>query len=277
MQLRTSVLTAGLLLAATSSARADEPATAPAPAPEAAPTQQLAIPKGGIVIDGFLTANLSNNAVFKPVSLSPDIWYGATDDLTVGLVHSSEGSIGFIGGVGTSLCLGSTSSGCAGVYNNVGADVRYRLTTPWSIDGGLFLFDLANSAQFAIKVGMSGRWRFDKIVLEVQPSLLLYLTNRADGGTTPMGVTTQPATETLSIPVTAAYRVMPELELGLQTGLSLPFSNTGDFYAVPLSILGRYRVMPKLSLGLAFTFLELIGKTGGADARSLTLGGSYAL
>jgi hypothetical protein len=277
MQHRTSVLTAGLLIAAAPLARADEPAAAPEPAAAApAPSQQLAIPKGGIVIDGFFTANLSSNAAFKPVSLSPDIWYGATDDLTVGLVHSSEGSLGFIGGVGTSLCLGSTSSGCAGVYNNVGADVRYRLTTPFSIDGGLFLFNLANSAQFTIKLGASGRWRFDKIVLEVQPSLLVYLTNRADGGTVMM-VTTQPATETLSIPVTAAYRVMPELELGLQTGLSLPFSNTGDFYAVPLSIFGRYRVMPKLSLGLAFTFLELIGKTGGADARSLTLGGSYAL
>lgn len=257
-------------------AHADETEVPPAAAAAPASTQQLTIPKGGIVIDGFLVANLSANLAFKPVSLSPDIWYGATDDLTLGLVHSSVGSFGFVGDPGTSLCLTGSSNGCGGVYENVGADVRYRLTAPWNVDGGLFLFNLADSAQLALKGGISGRWRFDKIAVEFQPSLFIYLTNRSDGGTV-MGKTTAPASELLAVPVTGTYAVTPELELGAQTGVLLPFSNTSDSYSVPLSLLGRYAVSNKLSIGLSFSLLALIANNGGFDARSLSIGGSYAL
>lgn len=259
----------------------DEPAAAPtaAPAPAATATtstQQLTIPKGGIVIDGFVVMNLSNGAAFKPVSLSPDIWYGATDDLTLGLVHSSVGSFGFIGIPATSLCLTGSSNGCRGFYDNVGADVRYRLQAPWNVDGGLFLYNIASSAQLAVKAGISGRWRFDKVTLELQPSLLIYLTNRADGGTVMMKVV-QPATELLAIPVTGAYEVAPKIEIGAQTGLLLPFSNTSNAYSVPFSLLGRYAVSPQLSIGVSFTLLALIANNGGFDGRSLSIGGSYAM
>jgi len=177
---------------------------------------------------------------------------------------------------GTSLCLSGSSNGCGGVYNNVGADVRYRLKAPWNIDGGLFLYNLANDAQLAAKLGVSGRWRFDKITLELQPSLLVYLTNRTDGGTVMMKVV-QPASELLAVPVTGTYEVAQNIDVGVQTGLLLPFSNTSDAYSVPLSLLGRYAVDPKLSIGVAFTLLALIANNGGFDQRSLSIGGSYAL
>jgi len=56
----------------------------------------------------------------------------------------------------------------------------------------------------------------------------------------------------------------------------LPFTKTSDTWAIPLSIAARYAVSPKFGLGLAFSFPDLIGGNGTADARSLTLGGSYA-
>ena len=140
----------------------------------------------------------------------------------------------------------------------------------------MFLFNLANSAQLAVKIGASGRWRFDKIALEFQPSLVIYLTNRADGGTVNMKPV-QPATEALAVPVTGTYEVAPKIEIGAQTGLLLPFSNTSNSYSVPLSLLGRYAVSERFSLGLSFTLLALIANNGGFDARSLSIGGSYAL
>src|SRR4051794_21644683 len=91
----------------------------PDPDTEAKPTEaapagaegadQLTLPKGRLLLDAYIAANLSSGAVFKPFSISPDLWYGATDDVTVGLVHSGLGSTGFIGGGfglgGQSLCL----------------------------------------------------------------------------------------------------------------------------------------------------------------------------
>ena len=47
---------------------------------------------------------------------------------------------------------------------------------------------------------------------------------------------------------------------------------------MPLSLGAHYRVNEKLDLAFAFTLVELIGGgDAGADLRTITLGGSYAL
>src|SRR5215510_14579538 len=98
-------------------------------------TDQLTLPKDRLVLDAFIEANLSSDAVFKPFSISPDLWYGATDDITVGLVHSAVGRSGIIGaggavaGAGNALCLAGTDNGCPDVYPGFGLDARYKLKT----------------------------------------------------------------------------------------------------------------------------------------------------
>ncbi|HUJ62905.1 MAG TPA: hypothetical protein VLX92_30590 [Kofleriaceae bacterium] len=252
-------------------ARADEPAEAPAPAPATAPapTEQLTLPKGKIVIDAFLEINLSSNAVGKPVSLAPDIWYGVTDDLTVGLVHSYVGETGFLGVTGDGLCFTGSSSGCPNFYQDVGADVRYRLAAPWAVDAGLYIDDTSPFV-LALKAGVSGRWRFGKAAVEVQPNLVIGLTNRDKGA----------LNELLSIPVTGMYDVTDKIDVAAQTGIQLPFENTGDLFHVPLSLAARYHISPQLSAGLVFTLNDLLGGNKvdtGVDARTIVLGGSYAI
>src|SRR4051812_45713682 len=80
-------------------------------APAGDGVDQLTLPKGRLLLDAYIAASLSTDAVFKPFSISPDIWYGATDDVTVGLVHSGLGTTGFIGLAGQSLCLSGTGGG----------------------------------------------------------------------------------------------------------------------------------------------------------------------
>jgi len=63
----TQTLLAGVLLAAADPARADEDSTQ---------NDQLTLPAQKLLLNGFLEANLSKNAAFKPVSLSPDLWNG---------------------------------------------------------------------------------------------------------------------------------------------------------------------------------------------------------
>src|SRR4051812_49216493 len=145
MRKHTTALVCVVLGATLSTARADDTELGPA-APTAAAaassggTPQLTLPKGRVVLDVYVPINLSDTQAFKPVSISPDLWYGVDDKLTVGLVHSSGGASGFIGTPKTALCLTGTDNGCDKVYNNVGLDARYQLkpgTTEltWALDG----------------------------------------------------------------------------------------------------------------------------------------------
>lgn len=265
------MLVSVVLGATLSTARADtEVASSATGAASADGTYQLILPKGRVVLDAFVAMNLSSGAVFKPFSISPDVWYGATDEITVGLLHSAVGFTGFIGGVGTSLCLAGTENGCPSVYQNVGVGVRYGLKPmdkiAWALDGGLLALDTDPFA-LAVKLGVTARWQSDKLVVEAAPNLLIGATERSDLNA-----------ETLNLPVTGLYTVAPKIAVAVQLGLVLPFEAIGDFYAVPLSIGAHYDLNESATLNLAFSLPKLVagGAPSGFDSRSLTLGGTYA-
>lgn len=279
----------GVVLSATlATARADTPSDPEAPPTAATPVpaggvDQLTLPRGQLLLDAFAEINLSSGAVFKPFSLSPDLWYGATDDITVGLVHSGLGASGFIGGVGDALCLTGTSGGCGKLYPGLGLDVRYKLkigNLAWAADGGLYARAL-DPFQLAIKLGIAGRWHSGQLAVEFLPNLFLGLTNRSPAapavmpGTMAVAVATNQ--EVLSVPVTGLYSLTPQLALALQLGVVLPLENLGDGYAIPLSIGGHYQATDSLNLNLAFSLPRLVAKApSGFDVRTLTLGGTYA-
>jgi hypothetical protein len=257
-------------------ARADVSGDAnPQPTQTQAPNS-LVMPKGKLLLDAYLEMDLSSGAAFKPVSLTPDLWYGVTDDLTLGLVHSTTGGSGFIGGIGNSLCLTGSSNGCAQFYPDVGIDARYRLMRPLALDVGLYALD-TSPFQLAVKLGISGRWSWNKLSLEAQPSLFIGLTNRNPA----MAAAGKPAvnsnTEAFYLPITLAYLVAPRVDIALQPGLALPFTATGTTWRIPLAIAVRFAATPRFGIGLAFAFLDLVGGSDdGTAARSLTLGGTYA-
>ena len=282
MLYKTTTFVCVVIGATLSTARADtdpntEPATNATAAVEGA--DQLTLPQGRLLLDAFVEINLSDGAVFKPFSISPDVWYGATPELTVGLVHSAVGASGFIGGVGTALCLSGSANGCGDVYPGVGVEARYKLTTgmlAWAADGGLYVrhFD---PFQLAIKIGAAGRWHSGPLAVEVTPNLFFGVTNRAPAAMGTVVVTTNE--EILNLPVTALYSVIPKAQVALQVGVVLPFQNAGDTFAIPLSIGGHYQATADLNVNLAFSLPLLAGgslQPTGVDARTLTLGGTYA-
>lgn len=228
---------------------------------------QLVMPKGKLLIDAFVEINLSTDLAFKPVSISPDIWYGVTDDLTLGLVHSTIGATGVIGAAGDALCITGSSNGCESVYPGFGIDARYRLKGAWAVDGGLFVNDFDPFA-LALKIGVVGRHRVgEKFALELQPTLFIGLTERDTNK------------EILAIPVTAGFSLMPQLTAYAQVAFITPFESAGDLWLLAASIGARYRVSDHLDLGLAFSLPALAGGPDGTgfDARTITLGVSYAL
>jgi hypothetical protein len=282
---KTTALVCVALGAMLSTARADDndsetkPA-ADATAPPAGGADQMTLPKGRLLLNAYLEIGLSDGAAFKPISLSPDVWYGVTDDITVGLVHSAVGGSGVLGGVGNSLCLTGTSGGCAKLYSNVGADVRYKLKSimngavAWAVDGGLFASNL-DPLVLAVKAGIVGRWHSGPLAVEVAPNLVFGVTNRTAGAA---GMEVTVNGETLTLPGTALYTVAPKIDVGGQLAFLVPLENTGDAYKIALSIGGQYHLNESLNVSLAFSLPALVGggSGNGIDARSLTLGGSYA-
>lgn len=238
---------------------------------------QLTLQKGRLVLNAYLAIGLSDGAAFKPVSISPDIWYGVTDDITVGLVHSSVGTTGFIGGAGESLCLTGTGGLCPDLYRNVGAEARYKLKMSGialAVDGGVYALQIQDPMLLDIKLGAVGRWHQGPLAVEASPNLFIGLTNRSVN-TNGVDLTTNP--DILSLPGTVLYTLNPMITLAAQVGLVLPLENTGDTYSLPLSIGAFYHVNDQLNVTAAFSLPRLIaGSGGGIDARSLTLGGSYA-
>jgi hypothetical protein len=267
---KTTALVCVALGAMLSTARADDD-TESKPAAEATASadggDQLTLPKGRLLLNAFLGVNL--NEIGKPISLSPDIWYGVTDDITVGLVHSGVSGSGFIGVVGILLCLIGLDNGCAELYSNVGADIRYKLKNgmlAYAVDAGVFVADVnADSITLAAKLGAVARWHSGPLAVEVQPNAFIGVTNR------------DASVDIINLPATALYTVAPKIDVAGQTGFVLPLKDTGDTYSLPLSIGAFYHVNESLTANAAFSLPRLIAASGGGtDFRTLTLGGTYA-
>ncbi len=278
-----------LLAPAVARAEDEPPPTAPPAdaAPSAGPTagERVVMPAKRGMLHAQLGINLSTDAVGKPINLSPDIWYGVNDKLTVGLVHTTVGATG-IQGIGTSLCLTGSDNGCGKLYDNVGIDARYTLKSDAklqiALDGGLF----ANSFdpfQAALKVGIAGRYRAGKkLALEFSPNIFFGITER-DGGVNGT-VVVAGNKEVVAVPVNLVFDLNEKLGLLAQIALLTPFEDAGDLYRVSLALGGTYAINKQLSLELIFALPVLVtgvkdamgDSVGGVDARFLTLGGSYA-
>lgn len=279
-----------LLLLAPAVARAEDEPAAMAPAdaaPAAAPVtagERVTMPAKRGLLHAQLGINLSTDAVGKPISLSPDIWYGINEKLTVGLVHTGVGTTGVQGLPGTSLCLTGSDNGCGDFYSNVGLDARYTLKSSeklqLALDAGLFINSL-DPFQLSIKVGVAGRYKLGKqLALEFQPSVFFGVTSRDGGGE--VGAETNK--ETIVAPANIVYSLNEKIGLLGQLALILPLEDTGDAYLLGLSVGGTYALSKQLSLELIFSLPVLVtgakdamgDSIGGVDFRALTLGGSYA-
>jgi hypothetical protein len=274
----------GMLFAARAHAQTDpdsetKPLDAAAAAAGGEGGEQLTLPKGRLILNAYLEVNLSGNGgTLKPISISPDLWYGVTDDITAGVVHSSVGTSGFIGGVGDSLCLTGSSSGCADLYRNVGVEARYKLkmsSIALAADAGVFSGHATDFHLIDVKLGAVGRWHQGQLAVEAAPALLVAITDRSvdlpGGGSQ----TTNP--DILSLPGTVLYTLNPMITVAAQVGLLLPLENIGDNYSLPISVGAFYKVNDQLNVSAAFSLPRLIAASGGGiDARSITLGGSYA-
>lgn len=252
----------------------------------APPAHSIVTPKGKLNIHVGLGVGVSKDfevvgGAGKPISITPDVFYGVAPKLEVGLAHSGYAITGFwgdsVGGglIGGGVCVTGEEGGCASVYNGpTGLLARYAVmeTADMGIaaDVGVLVRQLDSNGSadggdmlLAAKVGIRGRKMMDKLSIGFAPNISVGLNVRDDAGNK----------EYLAVPVDVMFAANPKLMVGVQTGIEGPLDEFGDSYSLPVGLGGMYMLNDNMSAGAAFVLHRVAGFEGpdAADLRSLAV------
>lgn len=254
---------------------------APTPPPAASPAS-MTLKQGGLVVAVNLEVNMSAERVAKPLSIAPDISYGVSDDLTVALVHSTYAATGFRAKAGGALCLTGKDNGCAGVYDNVGAEGWYALgrgQLAIAAGGGFHALSL-DAGFYDVKLGAKLKYTAGKLAVVSMPSVFVGLTKRKVNDVALNK-------DSLWIPIQVTYKVTAPITVGVGSGIKGTLQGFGDAWQVPLGVSGTYTVNKQLTVGASWTFGALVGGATnppdpapgvkGLDPRGLQVWASYAV
>jgi hypothetical protein len=233
--------------------------TAPAEAPAKPVAGGLTLAAGAFNITTTVEMSASEtNAMtgagpFKPLSIAPDLSYGATRDLTVSVIHSAFGYSGFRGVSGYGLCA---TDGCPNPYHNFGFEGLYALTrgdVASAVDAGVHTFFSGSSTFVKVKLGGKMKLTAGRFYATFQPSVDIAVDDRGSGNK-----------DQVFLPVAAAAKVTSAFAAGVGSGLklmSLSSPGPGGSWLVPLGAFGQYKIGHGLDVGASFVF----GKLAGAD------------
>lgn len=282
-RLQIALVAAGLVAGGAASAQeeaGEEPVVQPA---QPGPTLRA----GALAVLASLQLGTSRGGkAIEPISIAPDAFYGVSDRLELGVVTSWYGITGFwsgamLGALPSGLCASSKPEaeggiGCARRFDNVGAEAHYALmgegAFQMAASGGLHAASF-DPLTLDVKLGVHGRWRAGRIGLSFAPSLFIGITERHDP---PDGAGNK---ETVQLPVAVTFAAMPQLLVGLQSGVRGPIDGFEGGYSIPAALGAIYLVTPQILVGGAFSFERVAG--GGdldaGDLRSMTLFGGYMM
>ncbi|HEY0705692.1 MAG TPA: hypothetical protein VGG33_02790 [Polyangia bacterium] len=263
-----------------------EPSPVPMENPTATPTvmggselTSIMQPGGSLVIAVPLVISLSKDFVADPINIPLDIYYGVSDDLTLGITHSN----GVVQGVmpyqiTRGLCLsgdvfcskpGPAADRSHRFYNNIGLDALLRLaagTLQLAGHGGLDFASLDPSA-IHLRLGVLAKAPLgENIAILTDPRVLIAL-NKRDAGND----------DYLTFPIAVQLGTASGLRLSGMTGISGPLDGFGDAFTGWLGAFLALGVNQSVDVFGSFTFETLYGKNGGADWRTLVIGANFRL
>jgi hypothetical protein len=257
---------AGCLLGsfATSALADDASPVSDEPAGEYAVLRDVQGPGGMFSARILLDINLSKGAAGEPISIAPDLYYGVSDKLQLGLLHTDP--TGWQSRPGVGLCLTGKDGGCPKAYDNIGFDLLYALGSgsfPISAHGSVFL-DSFDPMTTHLALGVAGKAHFtDRVALLFDPKLAIALDSRDTNK------------DVLYVPLELQFQLAPPTILKVLTGIAGTTSGFGDTYQVPLGLGLLQNLNKHFDLGARFSFDNLLGKqpadVGRADLRSFAV------
>jgi hypothetical protein len=219
-----------------------------------APDGQYAVMRGVQGPAGMLSArllvdvNMSADLVGKPISLAPDLYYGVTDKLQLGLLH--DGPMGWQARPGLGLCLTGKDNGCPRVYDNVGFDMMYGLifgALHLSAHGSLFVTSFDPSTT-SLALGVAGKVHFsERVAVLFDPKIAIALSDRGTND------------DALYIPLELEYQLGAPTTFKVLSGISGSLSKLGDTYQAPLGLGLVQNLTTHVDLGARFSFDNLLG------------------
>jgi hypothetical protein len=212
----------------------------------------------------LIPTDLSTGSVGKPTSLTPDLFYGVTDELQLGLLH--QGPMGWQARPGLGVCLTGKDNGCRKIYDNVGLDVLYGL--PLNLGRlnlsahGSFVVESFDPKTTSLALGAAAKVHLrDNVALFLDPKISIALSDRDRND------------DALFMPVELEVQVGAPMTVKVLTGISGSLSRFGDTYEIPAGVGLVRNVNRHLDVGARFSFDNLLGEqregTGRADTRSL--------
>jgi hypothetical protein len=225
--------------------------------------QPLVLGQGQIEADLVVEANLAPGSFAVPLSLAPDVWWGASDRWTVGIIHSDPAIDRFT--PGASLCVRTDDMICTHLYRGGGIDVRWSaLTGDFALAprARLLVRDL-DPWKPALTLGALAQWVHGRVAVTGDPYLQIGLANRQLGNRTQ-----------LFLPVELAVAFAPRWQVDLRTGYTSEVAVWRDGYHIPAWAGLRVAVTPSVEIGGAVGFYTLLGPQATPKERALfvTLG-----
>jgi len=242
-------------------AHADKPrVTKKAPPPaEPQPPASVTLPEGKVRVDTTVESEVSTNKVAKPVSIAPDLSFGATNELMLGLVTSKFATSGFRGSAGGGFCATGTDNGCAHVFNAGGVEGWYALSKgvlATAFGGGPYATNI-DQGFYAFKIGMKARFGVGRFVSTLSPSVFVAATKRTDYFGTPLDK------DIVYAPVSMGVKVTHAATLAVGSGVKGNIQGFDKSWTVPLGVSATYAATADFTVGASWTFGSLV--TGGTN------------
>jgi hypothetical protein len=220
--------------------------------------EPLVLDRGEIYARLSIEANLQTLRIARPLSFAPDVYVGATDRLTVGLIHSDQ-SVDRIE-AGASFCVRELARSCDRAYHGSGLDVRWAWTDAVVPRVRLLLRDV-DPMKPAVTAGALLRWRRARFTVTADPYLRVGLANRAAGNR-----------DALVLPIWLGVRV-GAVDLALHTGIGGDLAVWRDGWHVPIALVAETAPARAIVLGIEAGFPTALGPQNNGRATAIVYAG----
>jgi len=199
----------------------------------------LTLGKGMLEIRGdTFRVGLSKDSSFEPLSIAPDIFYGISNVLTVGVYHT------------TGICLTGVDGGCLSTYNDLGIEGQFALMHGGSfqvqLHGGLLMPALSKPKFImGMTAGVEARLKIGKIAVRLDPEFYVGFNERDS------------VSQVLLLPVWLQLQLNKQTMVFLSSGFNMDFQN--DVNAIPMGLGANFAINHRIDLGLEFQFANAFG------------------
>lgn len=224
--------------------------------------RSYAIPQGSVELTGtparpmMMGISLSEDSDLEPVHFPIHVYFGVTDNLTLGITHDFGPCVN-----------------CDTVYNDLGLGIIYNLIRDPSFELDLHftapLFQrFEPRVDLSVRGGVLGRVNFgDVVALVFDPSLKIGLTNRPRSRSDNK--------EYLYLPAWFYFQATDVVVPFVGTAFHGPLEGYFDHLQIPLEGGVVFSVSQNVDLGFVFTFHNLLGRGGSGDWRELGFVGRF--